>query len=146
IFGAWGIQRDITDRKNAEDAVMSMNFELTRKNEQLVKINTELDNFIFSVSRDLNAPLSNIEGLINVLKLNACYKEDDAKLMIDMMDVAIERFKKTLKDLTHIAKAQINTVSDEKDEVAFTEILDEVKFFVKNLIAETEAEIVEDFS
>lgn len=146
LYGAWGTQRDITDRKKSEDAVMSMNYELTKKNEQLVKVNNELDNFIYSVSHDLNAPLSNIEGLINVLKLNECYTQDEPKLMLDMMDVAIGKFKKTLKELTEITKVQVNSISEHHDEIVFEEILEEVKFSIKNLISDTNAEIKEDFS
>lgn len=146
LYGAWGTQRDISDRKKSEDALMLMNFELTKKNDQLVKINGELDNFIYSVSHDLNAPLSNIEGLINVLKINECYQQDDAKQIIDLMDVAIGRFKKTLRDLTEIAKLQVNTVSEPQDEVVLEEVLDEVLFSIKNMVSDTHAEIKSEFT
>src|SRR6185312_3133864 len=36
---------------------------LEAKNEELAKINTDLDNFIYTASHDLKAPVANIEGL-----------------------------------------------------------------------------------
>src|SRR5690606_3038343 len=37
-------------------------------NRKLVEINREHDTFIYSVSHDLKAPLSNMEGLLHILK------------------------------------------------------------------------------
>lgn len=39
---------------------------LTFQNEELHKINSELDRFVYSVSHDLRSPLTSIEGLINI--------------------------------------------------------------------------------
>ena len=53
---------DIHERKLAEEKVL-------RQNELLAKANTELDQFVYSVSHDLRAPLSSILGLTNVYRL-----------------------------------------------------------------------------
>jgi PAS domain S-box-containing protein len=53
---------DIHERKLAEEKIL-------RQNELLAKANTELDQFVYSVSHDLRAPLSSILGLTNVYRL-----------------------------------------------------------------------------
>jgi PAS domain S-box-containing protein len=50
---------DINERKLAQEKIL-------RQNELLAKANKELDQFVYSVSHDLRAPLSSILGLTNV--------------------------------------------------------------------------------
>ena len=40
---------------------------LELKNKQLLRINNDLDNFIHTASHDLKAPITNMEGLLQVL-------------------------------------------------------------------------------
>src|SRR5687768_14672717 len=42
---------------------------LRKQNEELVKINKELDSFVYSVSHNLRAPLMSVLGLINLVQL-----------------------------------------------------------------------------
>lgn len=52
---------DITERKKAE-------IDLDLQNRKLVKTNTELDRFVYSVSHDLRSPLTSILGIINFIE------------------------------------------------------------------------------
>lgn len=56
------LENDITERKEAEE-------NLRNKNEELTKINAELDRFVYSASHDLRAPVTSMLGLIEVAKL-----------------------------------------------------------------------------
>jgi signal transduction histidine kinase len=140
LLGAWGTQREITELKKAIDTVAAMNHQLTEKNEQLVRTNNELDNFIYTVSHDLIAPLNNIEGLVNVIKLNDCYKNEETKLLIDLMDVAVAKFKNTIRNIAEIPKSHKSGTSA-RDEVKFSEIIENVKFNIRDLINDTNATI-----
>lgn len=51
-----------------EKKIEDNNRELHEKNKELTRINNDLDNFIYTASHDLKAPVSNIEGLIYSLK------------------------------------------------------------------------------
>jgi signal transduction histidine kinase len=100
--------------------------ELVTKNEQLLKINNELDNFIYTASHDLKAPISNIEGLASNLKKRLKQKIDqDEEKLIEMIEQSVNRFKNTIDSLTEISKIQ-QVGTDVTEEVLFEEILEEI--------------------
>lgn len=79
-------------RKKAEKA-------LRRQNEELVKINKELDSFVYSVSHNLRAPLMSVLGLINLVQVEE--KKSDANLTgyFSMMQQSIHKLDDTLKEI-----------------------------------------------
>src|SRR5690606_14802514 len=104
-----GSTRDISERKRSEEAIRIKNEELTDLNNRLVRVNSDLDNFIYTASHDLKSPISNIEGLVNILRdqLN----ENDSKSpnvgnLLEMITGSIQRFHRTIRDLSDITKLQ----------------------------------------
>jgi PAS domain S-box-containing protein len=71
------ITRDLTDRKQAEDAIHSMNVALQRQNAQLASANEELEAFSYSVSHDLRAPLRSLDGFSQALLEDYADRLDD---------------------------------------------------------------------
>jgi PAS domain S-box-containing protein len=63
--------QDITERKAAQDAIRTLNAELTVQAEQLAHSNRELEGFSYSVSHDLRAPLRHISGYAQILREEA---------------------------------------------------------------------------
>jgi PAS domain S-box-containing protein len=136
-----GVLQDITERRQAEE-------EMELKNIQLIRTNNDLDNFIYTASHDLKAPMSNIEGLLYTLKDSLPKNDDiyeDSEMIIQLMEKSINRFKATILDLTEITKVQ---KADEVDinEINLSQLVEDVKLSIYDKIAESGATIITDFS
>ncbi|WP_158607158.1 PAS domain-containing sensor histidine kinase [Pontibacter oryzae] len=104
----FGTATDVHQRKESEEM-------LAQKNLQLVRINNDLDNFIYTASHDLKAPISNIEGLLGLLNFDlneGKTNESETRHIIQMMQGSVERFKKTISSLTDVVKLQQENTSD----------------------------------
>lgn len=135
----------------ANKHVLELNERLEKRVEErtqeLLRINNDLDNFIYTASHDLKAPINNIEGLLELFHQHLNELTDDQQEVGEIMDRiygSISRFKRTLFDLTEVAKVQEDTT--DKSDISFAEMLEEVKLTIKDLIREFKAEIIEDFS
>ncbi len=53
---------NVTERRQSEEAI-------AQKNDELTKVNTELDRFVYSASHDLRAPIASLLGLVEVARL-----------------------------------------------------------------------------
>jgi signal transduction histidine kinase len=81
-----------TKRKKAELA-------LRKQNEELVKINKELDSFVYSVSHNLRAPLMSVLGLINLVQVENKKDKPDLNGYFEMMQQSIHKLDETLKEI-----------------------------------------------
>ncbi|WP_242927379.1 sensor histidine kinase [Pontibacter vulgaris] len=118
------------------------------RTKELTRVNKDLDNFVYTASHDLKAPINNIEGLMVALHETLQEKQLDLKdvePILGMINGSISRFKNTLLDLTEVAKVQHNE-GHEKDTVSFEEILEDVELNIKDLIKRYDATIKADFS
>jgi signal transduction histidine kinase len=61
--------------QKAENALAKKEHALSDKNQELTKVNHELDKFFYSASHDLRAPLTSIQGLIQLMELSNDVKE-----------------------------------------------------------------------
>lgn len=155
-----GVTRDITVRKKSEELikeseahlrelnnkleeqVTARTAELSRKNQQLIRINTDLDNFIYTASHDLKAPIANLEGLLSLLdiKIKSLLSEREQHLL-DMMHQSVMRFKKTIKDLTDIAHMQKELEEETAEAVAIEPLLDDIQADISQLIEQAGASL-----
>jgi signal transduction histidine kinase len=75
---------------------------LRKQNEKLSKTNTELDNFVYSVSHNLRGPLTSVLGLLNVaLQINNL---DDIRKMHTMMRSSVLKLDETLKQILEYSR------------------------------------------
>jgi len=123
----------------------SKNLELESKNLELKKTNNDLDNFIYTASHDLKAPIANLEALISVLdkKLKGRIQENE-RALFDMIGISISKFNKTISDLTEITKVQ-KIADDEMESVSFEEISEDVKIDIQKLIHDSKVNLEEEY-
>lgn len=116
---------------------------LAASNEKLSMINSDLDNFIYTASHDLKAPISNIEGLMSTL-IKQFPPEFNSKPLIQkivtMIESSIDRFKKSILDLTEITKLQ-KGFEEKSTKVDLERVLEEVKLDLEQMIEETGTKI-----
>ncbi|RAU82802.1 PAS domain-containing sensor histidine kinase [Pontibacter arcticus] len=132
LIGFTKITRDLTERRRNE--------ELMLKNSELLKINNELDNFVYAASHDLKLPIINLEGLIIALEEDMGTEAEKHEQLLTMMHHAINSFKKVIADLGDIAKLQSQEV--QQDKICVPELIAEIKESLHDLIKKSGAEIV----
>lgn len=72
---------------------------LRKQNEELIKINKELDSFVYSVSHNLRAPLMSVLGLINLVQLENKSGDRNLDNYFHMMQHSIHKLDDTLKEI-----------------------------------------------
>jgi PAS domain S-box-containing protein len=100
---------EVTEQVRARQQAQGLAAELTTANEQLTRTNVDLDNFIYTASHDLKAPISNIEGLLYVLQdelPTEVTQRGEVGPTLALMLEAVERFKRTIGHLTEVSKLQ----------------------------------------
>lgn len=89
------MSEDVALRKEAEER-------LEQRNQELMKINAELDRFVYNASHELRAPLASILGLITVARLR---ENDVQKLkLMELMQASVEKLDLFIKDIVHYAR------------------------------------------
>lgn len=143
-----GTATDIHDQKTAKQNLDAANIELSEKNIELSKINNDLDNFIYTASHDLKAPVSNIEGLISTLSdelATGGIGNESIEYIINLINTSIKRFKLTILDLTEITKIQ-KEIHEDVINQDFREIIEDVKSSINDIIIKSNAKIHIDTS
>ena len=116
--------------------------------QQLKRTNVDLDNFIYTASHDLKAPILNIEGLMEALQdqLPAeSLQAEDVQFTLNLMQNSIQRFKRTIGHLTEITKLQKEN-SAEATPINLPALLAEVQLDLATPIQTTQARIEIDVS
>ena len=84
------------NRKQAEKKLERQNEILLETVERLERTNNELDNFLYSVSHNLRAPLTSVLGLISLSKLGI---ETDHNMLMSLMENSVKKLDTLLQDI-----------------------------------------------
>ena len=84
------LSNDISDRTKAE-------INLEKRNKELLKTNSELDRFVYSVSHDLRSPLTSILGLLSFIETES--QEIDTLKHAELIRSSINRLDDFIKNI-----------------------------------------------
>ena len=97
------LERKISERTSEiweANRLLRNEIENNRKTEEAYKIkNEELNNFVYRVSHDLRAPITSVEGLINIIKLESKGKNADLNPYIELLDDRIKNLDRFIRDI-----------------------------------------------
>jgi len=99
---------------------------LRKQNEELVKINQELDSFVYSISHNLRAPLMSVLGLLNIAQMENKETSQPENKYFSLMERSILKLDDTLKEILdysrnsrgemHIEKINLNRLLEDSFE------------------------------
>lgn len=94
----------------ANEELRAANEDLVDTNRKLKRVNADLDQFVYTASHDLKAPITNLYGLLKMLKSESEKSEllltPAAEKALGMMELSVKRFMQTIGDMTDISRLQ----------------------------------------
>ncbi|GAB2849714.1 ATP-binding protein [Hymenobacter ruber] len=138
-----GTCTDIHEQKLALERIDQAQQQLRDNNEQLTRANVDLDNFIYTASHDLKAPISNIEGLLTALLLELpapTAQSEEISPLLDLMQDSVNRFKRTIEHLTEVSRLQ-KEHSGTTVAVDLAAVVHDVRLDLEPLIQSTAAQL-----
>ncbi|MCU0446305.1 MAG: ATP-binding protein [Microscillaceae bacterium] len=110
-----GTTQDVTADKLVEE-------KLQQKNEELEKLNQELDSFVYSVSHDLRAPMASVLGLINLTKEEV--DTPSVLLYLELMQKSIQKLDVFIRSVTDYSRN--NRLEIIPEPIDFEAIIDDI--------------------
>jgi signal transduction histidine kinase len=81
----------------SEASLKKSKLQIQEKNDELAKVNSELDRFVYSASHDLKSPITSVMGLINLSRLTD--NPDEVKSYLNMMEGRLSHLNKFINDI-----------------------------------------------
>lgn len=102
-----------SNQKSAKE-ILKINLQLQERNDELSKINEELDQFAHRVSHDLRSPLNSVRGILSILE--DVKNEEELKLYHHLMRKSIDKLDDFIRDvLDHSLNNRLEVVFEEID-------------------------------
>lgn len=120
-YGNVTIIEDITERKTAERKIR-------KQNEELIKINQELDQFVYSAAHDLRAPIANVMGLVKLIGLEEI--SETAKHYLALQEKSLAKLDEFIKSIVDYSRnSRLELAKDKIDlETFVSDIVDQYRF------------------
>ncbi|MDO7873955.1 PAS domain-containing sensor histidine kinase [Hymenobacter sp. ASUV-10] len=152
IDGVRVFAHDITEQVRTREAVaasarqaQALAEQLSATNQQLTRVNVDLDTFIYTASHDLKAPITNIEGLVQTLltELPILDPASEVPFILSLMQDSVERFARTIEHLTDVSK--LHKAFDEPSyPVPLAAVVEDVRLDLAPLLRDTGGRLLVD--
>ena len=130
------------DRQMIERAMDLNSEELLGTNDELRKANQELDQFVYSVSHDLRAPIASVLGLLNIVESESNPK--DRQHYHQLMRQSLQRLDSFIHDI--IDYSRNNRLENQPEPIDFNELVEEVAAGLRYMPNAKEVELRKNFS
>lgn len=125
-FSSWAYfdlqQKTIREKAERDSNQEKQALELLGKNQELKKVNQELDHFVYRVSHDLRSPLSSAQGLVSLLNEE---KDPVQKGMyFNLLEDCFQRMDSRIQDIIQFSRN--SRLEVEAERIGFREIIDRI--------------------
>lgn len=135
-----GAISDVTERKEFESSLKNLNEKLEARARELAASNAELEQFAYVASHDLQEPLRMVSSFLSQLETKYENQLDErAKKYIHFAVDGAKRMRQIILDLLEFSR--VGRMGEEVEEIALTEIVEEVCTLQYNLIQSKNAKV-----
>ena len=131
------VKEDITEAKKTQESVKKMAAELSQQNKYL-------EQFAYIISHNLRSPVANIIGIANMLK-EADLTKQEQEAMMEGLSFSVKKLDEVIVDLNNILQIK-KEVNEIKEKVSFSNLLEDIKSSISNLIESEQVNIKSDFN
>ncbi len=106
-----GISEDVTEQKELEKRVQSLNEDLQTRAKELEAANKRLENFTTAATHDLRSPLSVIGGYVNLLqKKYSAALDETGQRYLSVIGASVKNMAKLIDDLLSFSRAGLREI------------------------------------
>lgn len=109
---AYALLNILTINQSAEKEMLRKQAITEEQNEELKRVNHELDKFVYSASHDLSAPLKSISGLIQIVKMEA--PTPIINQYLDLMHKSVAKLETFIHDIVNYSRNSRLPIKREK--------------------------------
>ena len=131
------IKEDITEAKLIQESLKKMTAELIQQNKYL-------EQFAYIISHNLRSPVANIIGIANTLR-ETNLTEEEKDVMMEGLSFSVKKLDEVIIDLNNILQIK-RGVNEVKEKVFFSELVEDIKNSISNIIRDEHVNIKSDFS
>jgi len=117
-----GVDKSNSELKAAEESLIALNEQLRSRTIELSSVNKELEAFSYSVSHDLRAPLTNIDGYASILSSEYASKLDEkGNSYLARLRASTQRMNSLIDDLlqlSRVAKSEMQVQAVDLSDIA----------------------------
>ncbi|WP_051315276.1 PAS domain-containing sensor histidine kinase [Algoriphagus terrigena] len=140
VIGFSKVTHDLTDKKEASDALNAKTIELEEKNSELQRMNKELQSFAYISSHDLQEPLRKIQTFASrIVEKEYENLSDKGRELFNRMQRSAEQMQALINDL--LAYSRTNTAEHIYQKVNLGSVVDKIKQDLQEELEEKRAQI-----